>query len=200
MEVAIDSIILPREARPASGGDAPTTLVTARPRRRPPVVLVVEEDVRGLLKLATTLCMTGCRTLEVRSAEEALETALSRQVDLVLMSTRLPGMDGFDVARILKSIPRAAHIPVLLLAPGPDRAKHAFALQSGAADLLPEPVPQALLEERTWDLLRRRGVSRPSESGPGREKGPPTRPASRPGSRPSPRSSSRSRERSRSRS
>jgi len=200
VEVAIDSIILPREARPSSRGDAPRTLVTARPRRRPPVVLVVEEDVRGLLKLATMLCMTGCRTLEVRTAEEALETALSRQVDLVLMSTRLPGMDGFDVARILKSIPRAAHIPVLLLAPGPDRAKHAFALQSGAADLLPEPVPQALLEERTWDLLRRRGFSRPSESGPAREKAPPTRPPSRPASRPSSRPSSRSRERTRSRS
>lgn len=199
VEVAIDSIILPREARPTSGDAAPKTAVTVRPRRRPPVVLVVEEDLRGLLKLATTLCITGCRTLEVRSAEEALETALSRQVDLVLMSTHLPGMDGFDVARILKSIPRAAHIPVLLLAPGPDRAKHAFALQSGAADLLPEPVPQALLEERTWELLRRRGFVRSAEAPPPREKATPARPSSRPVSRPPSRPSSRPRDRSRSR-
>ena len=180
VEIAIDSIILPRPARPTPRTEAPKTLVATRPRRRTPVVLVVEEEVRDLLKLATALCMTGCRTLEVRTAEEALETALSRKVDLVLMDTRLPGMDGFDVARILKSIPRAAHLPVLLLAPGPDRALHAFALQSGAADLLPKPVPQAYLEERVWELLRRRGFLRPPEGAPpSREKAPPSRPASR---------------------
>ena len=180
VEVAIDSIILPRSSRTAPRTEAPKTLVAPRPRRRQPVVLVVEEEVRDLLKLATALCMTGCRTLEVRSAEEALETALSRQVDLVLMDTCLPGMDGFDVARILKSIPRAAHLPVLLLARSPDRALHAFALQSGAADLLPKPAPQALLEERTWELLRRRGFTRPPEGAPApREKSPSPRPASR---------------------
>ncbi|MFN7986306.1 MAG: serine/threonine-protein kinase [Thermoanaerobaculia bacterium] len=188
VEIAIDSIILPRSSRPGPATEAPKTLVAPRPRRRPPVVLVVEEEVRDLLKLATALCMTGCRTLEVRSAEEALETALSRKVDLVLMDTRLPGMDGFDVARILKSIPRVAHLPVLLLAPSPDRAQHAFALQSGAADLLPKPVPQALLEERAWELLRRRGFTRPPEGTPiPREKAP---------SRPAPRTRERSKSRS----
>jgi PleD family two-component response regulator len=89
-------------------------------------------------------------------------------------------MDGFDVARILKSIPRAAHIPVLLIAPAPDRAQHAFALQSGAADLLPQPVPQAVLEERTWELLRRRGFTRPAGApAAAREKTPSSRPATR---------------------
>jgi CheY-like chemotaxis protein len=180
VEVAIDSIILPRGTRPAPRTEAPRTLVAPRPRRRQPIVLVVVAEVRDLLKLATALCVTGCRTLEVTSAEEALETALSRQVDLVLMDTRLERMDGFDVARILKSIPRVAHLPVLLLTPSPDRAKHAFALQSGAADLLPKPVPQALLEERVWELLRRRGFSRPPEGTPvPREKPPAPRPASR---------------------
>lgn len=188
VDIAIDSIILPRDSRPAPRLEAPRTIVVTRPRRRPPVVLVVDEEIRDLLKIATVLCMTGCRTLEVTSAEEALETALSRQVDLVLMNARLSRLDGFDVARILKSTPRSAHLPVLLLASHPDRALHAFALQSGAADLLPKPVPQALLEERAWDLLRRLGFSRPAEGAPAvREKTPP------------PRSATRHRERSRSR-
>ncbi len=187
VEVAIDSIILPRDSRSAPRAEAPRTIVVTRPRRRPPVVLVVDEEVRDLLKLATVLCMTGCRTLEVTSAEEALETALSRQVDLVLMNARLSRLDGFDVARILKSTPRAAHVPVLLFAAHPDRALHAFALQSGAADLLPKPIPQTLLEERAWELLRRRGFTRPAEGGPApREKTPP-------------RSATRQRERSKSR-
>ena len=190
VEIALDSIILPRDARASGRAEAPKTPLAVRPRRRVPLVLVVEEEVRTLLKMATALCGTGCRTLEVRSGEEALETALSRRVDLVVMSTRLPGMDGFDVARILKSIPRSGQIPVLLLAPGADRARHAFALQSGAADLLPEPVPPALLEERTWDLLRRRGFVRPAEAPPSIEKAPPSRPVSRPASRPASRASS----------
>ena len=188
VEVAIDSIILPRDSRGAPRTEAPRTIVVQRPRRRPPVVLVVEEEVRDLLKLATVLCMTGCRTLEATSAEEALETALSRRVDLVLMNSRLSRLDGFDVARILKSSPRAAHLPVLLLASRPDRAQLAFALQSGAADLLHRPVPQALLEERVWELLRLRGFTRPSEGGPAHRD-----------RTPSPRSATRQRERSRSR-
>ncbi|HYN44022.1 MAG TPA: serine/threonine-protein kinase [Thermoanaerobaculia bacterium] len=187
VEVAIDSIILPRDSRSAPRAEAPRTIVTTRPRRRPPVVLVVDEEIRDLLKLATTICMTGCRTLEVTSAEEALETALSRQVDLVLMNARLSRLDGFDVARILKSTPRAAHVPVLLFASHPDRALHAFALQSGAADLLPKPIPQALLEERVWELLRRRGFTRPAEGGPA------------PREKTAPRSATRQRERSKSR-
>jgi serine/threonine protein kinase len=188
VDIAIDSIILPRDSRTAPRTEAPKTIVVVRQRRRPPVVLVVDEEIPDLLKVATALCVTGCRTLEVTSAEEALETALSRQVDLVLMNARLSRLDGFDVARILKSTPRAAHIPVLLLASHPDRALHAFALQSGAADLLPHPVPQPLLEERAWELLRRRGFSRPAEGGTSaREKTPP------------PRSTSRQRERSKSR-
>ncbi len=189
VEKALDSITLPRESRPAPRVEAPRTLVTARPRRRHPIVLVVETEVRDLLRLATALCMTGCRTLEVTGAEEALETVLSKRVDLVVMATSLAGMDGFDVARILKSIPRVAHIPVLLLAPSPDRALHAFALQSGAADLLPKPVSRALLEERTWELLRRRGFRHPADGAPpSRERAP----SSRPHSRPKERSKSRS--------
>jgi CheY-like chemotaxis protein len=188
VDIAIDSIILPRDSRTAPRTEAPRTIVVTRQRRRPPVVLVVDEEIRDLLKVATALCVTGCRTLEVTSAEEALETALSRQVDLILMNTRLSRLDGFDVARILKSTPRAAHVPVLLLASHPDRALHAFALQSGAADLLPNPVPQQLLEERAWELLRRRGFTRPTEGGAAaRDKTPP------------PRSATRQRERSKSR-
>jgi CheY-like chemotaxis protein len=181
VEIALDSVTLPRGARPATGNEAPRTLVATRPHRRPPVVLVAVEDLRGLLRLATALCATGCRTLEVRSAEEALETALSRPVDLVVMDTELPGMDGYDVARILKSIPRAAHPPVLLLAPSPDRARHAFALQSGAADLLPKPLPPGMLEGKAWELLQRRGFSRTGEPSPApREKASAQRSAARP--------------------
>jgi len=72
VEVAIDSITLPRASRPESRAEAPATLVAPRPRRRPPLVLVVGEEVRALLKLATALCATGCRTVEVTGAEEAL--------------------------------------------------------------------------------------------------------------------------------
>ncbi|MCL4810535.1 MAG: hypothetical protein KJ062_22455, partial [Thermoanaerobaculia bacterium] len=80
----------------------------------------------------------------------------------------------------LKSIPRATPPPVLLLARSPDRARHAFALQSGAADLLPKPLPPGMLEEKAWELLRRRGFVRPGEpGGTPREKAPAPRPAAR---------------------
>jgi CheY-like chemotaxis protein/predicted Ser/Thr protein kinase len=197
VDLALDSILAPRDGRAAPRepratprGEAPKTLVAPRARRRPPIVVVAVEEVRDLLRLATSLCVAGCRTLEVRSGEEALETVLSRRVDLVVMETTgFPGMDGFDVARILKSIPRVAHVPVLLLAPSPDRARYAFALQSGAADLLPKPLPQALLEEKVWEVLSRRGFTRSPEGAPTpREKGSGVRPVSRSKEKPKSRS------------
>jgi CheY-like chemotaxis protein len=121
----------------------------------------VEEDLGDLLRLAMSVCQVGCKTLEVRSGREALETVLVERVDVILMAAKLSDIDGFDVARILKSRPELARIPVLLFSERPDRTALVFAIQSGAVGLLPKPIPQQTLAQRLWQILQHQDFTPP---------------------------------------
>jgi CheY-like chemotaxis protein/predicted Ser/Thr protein kinase len=160
LESAFNSIVLPQRnlrTDPAAKEAAP-----AGPSAMP-VVLVVQDDVRELLKTATAVCAAGCRTLEVRNGQEALEALMKNPVDLVLMDVDLPRIDGFDVTRILKSQPALAALPVLLTTNRFDRSQLAFAVQSGATDLLPRPFPENALGPRLWQVLQHQGYTPPRE-------------------------------------
>ena len=155
LESAFNSIVLPKTlaAAPApAAGSAPT-----------PLVLVVQDDVPELLKTATAVCAVGCRTLEARNGQEALEALMKSTVHLVLMDVDLPRIDGFDVTRILKSQPALAALPVLLSTGRFDRGQLAFAVQSGATDLLQRPFGEGTLGPRLWQILRHQGFVPPRE-------------------------------------
>jgi CheY-like chemotaxis protein/predicted Ser/Thr protein kinase len=155
LEHAFNSIVLPRPVLsppPPAVGPPPV-----------PLVLVVQDDVRELLKTATAICSAGCRTLEARNGQEALEALMKDPVDLVLMDVDLPRIDGFDVTRILKSQPALAALPVLLTTGRFDRGQLAFAVQSGATDLLPRPFGEGTLGPRLWQILRHQGFVPPKE-------------------------------------
>ena len=159
LESAFNSIVLPRPARDQAV-DPPRPPAAGVPG---PLVLVVQDDVRELLKTATAICSVGCRTLETRNGQEALEALMKDSVDLVFMDVDLPRIDGFDVTRILKSQPALAALPVLLTTSRFDRAQLAFAVQSGATDLLPRPFPEGTLGPRLWQVLRHQGFVPPRQ-------------------------------------
>ncbi|MCC6129394.1 MAG: protein kinase [Acidobacteria bacterium] len=166
LDTAINAILVPARVDPAAVPlremlkAPPVPRPTRAPQALPPpgqpvpLVMVVEEEVGDLLRLAMSVCQAGCKTLEVRSGREALEAVLVEKVDLVLMAAKLPDIDGFDVSRILKSRPELARIPVLLFTERPDRTALVFAIQTGAAGLLPKPVPQQMLTQRIWQILQ----------------------------------------------
>jgi putative two-component system response regulator len=81
--------------------------------------------------------------------------------DLVVMDVSLPGMDGFDVTRVIKSQPNLAALPVVLAADRLERSRYAFGIQSGANEVLVKPLEPARLRERVGQLLRHRGFPLP---------------------------------------
>ncbi|MGE5346344.1 MAG: protein kinase domain-containing protein, partial [Acidithiobacillales bacterium] len=68
-------------------------------KTRRPVVLIVSDDARTRGDLSEALGRYASEAIGVASGEKALELLLKEDVDLVLMETNLPGMDGFDVTR-----------------------------------------------------------------------------------------------------
>lgn len=77
------------------------------------LILIVEDNERNLKLLRDLLGAYGYRSLEARSAEEALVLARAERPQLVLMDIQLPGMDGLAALRELRAEPETTSTPVI---------------------------------------------------------------------------------------
>jgi len=80
---------------------------------RGPLILIVEDNARNAKLLRDVLQVTGYRTVDTTTAEEGIEVARRDRPDLILMDIQLPGMDGKEALRALRSHPETAGIPVM---------------------------------------------------------------------------------------
>ena len=129
------SAILPAVAAPV----AADTEEVETPARRPVVIVVDdEESVRNVI--CAWLRRAGFEAVPSVSGEDALTRFEERRFDLVLMDVLMPGLDGFDAVRILKSRPERAEIPVLFMSGFPEKNRVLFAGQTGAVDFLTKPL------------------------------------------------------------
>ncbi|HEX7613848.1 MAG TPA: response regulator, partial [Thermoanaerobaculia bacterium] len=108
----------------------------------------------------------GCRALEAKDGPEALERLLKDTVDLVLMDVALPGMDGFDVTRVIKAQASSNALPVVLTSARLDRSHFAFAIQTGATDVLAKPLQSEAVVGRLWHILTHHGFQPPAGNEP----------------------------------
>ena len=167
--ISAASAILDRAGMPTPVQPLSAVSVVPTPpvvKNRPPVILLVEGDARERKKLADVLGRHGCRTLEAKDGPEALERLLQDTVDLLLMDVQLPGMDGFDVTRVIKAQPQTAYLPVVLTSGRLDRSHFAFAIQSGATDVLGKPLQNEAVVGRIWHILTHHGFVPPAGNEP----------------------------------
>jgi two-component system cell cycle response regulator len=74
--------------------------------------------------------------------------------DIVLLDVMMPGMDGFEVCRRIKSDPRIAHVPVVMVTALDQPSDRVAGLEAGADDFLTKPVDDAALFARVRSLVR----------------------------------------------
>jgi two-component system cell cycle response regulator len=74
--------------------------------------------------------------------------------DIVLLDVMMPGMDGFEVCRRIKSNPRTAHVPVVMVTALDQPSDRVTGLDAGADDFLTKPVDDAALFARVRSLVR----------------------------------------------
>jgi CheY-like chemotaxis protein len=80
-----------------------------------PLILVVDDYQDAREMYAEYLQFSGFRVAEAKNGNEAIEKAFELRPDLILMDLSLPGMDGWEATRLLKSDERTRHIPVVAL-------------------------------------------------------------------------------------
>ena len=77
------------------------------------LVLIVEDNDKNLKLVRDVLQVKGYSTLEAGSAEDGIRLATERVPDLVLMDIQLPGMNGIEALKVLRSQAATASIPVI---------------------------------------------------------------------------------------
>ena len=116
-------------------------------------ILVVEDDVQLARQVASALIEAGHDPTVVHNGEGALDKAKEIPFDLIVLDIILPGMDGFDVLRHLRSRHMASR--VLMLTARGEVKDRVTGLQLGADDYLPKPFAMRELVARVRALGRR---------------------------------------------
>jgi two-component system response regulator CpxR len=117
-------------------------------------VLLIDDDVELCSMLTDYLGRHGFRITAIHRGDTGLKIAQGKQWALVLLDVMLPGLDGFEVLRQLRSTSR---VRVLLLTARGDDVDRIVGLEIGADDYLPKPFNPRELLARMRAILRRSG-------------------------------------------
>ena len=144
-------------------------------------VLVVDDEPANLAVVRQLL--GDLHDIRVANqGQRALDLAAAAPPDLMLLDVDMPGLDGYEVARFIKSTPHLAHIPVILLTGAFEPVDQARAAEVGSDGVLAKPFEPQLVIQRVKELLARprAGAPRqlqnvPAPSGSRRRRGPAAR-------------------------
>ena len=119
-----------------------------------PLILLVDDEPAVLASLNDTL-RNDFRTRIANSGHRAMELAvLTPRPDLVVLDVEMPGMDGYEVCRLLKEDSRTSEIPVIFLSGRREPDDIMRGLDLGAVDFVSKPVVVPILRARVRNHLR----------------------------------------------
>lgn len=114
----------------------------------------------NLLALEALLRREHLEIFKARSGPEALELMLGNDFALAILDVQMPGMDGFELAELMRGSSRTQHIPIIFLtAGGFDDRRRFRGYEAGAVDFLFKPIESAVLKGKAevfFDLYRQR--------------------------------------------
>jgi signal transduction histidine kinase len=114
------------------------------------VILIVDDNPNNLFTLRALLKrLHNCEIVEASSGQDALARVVERPIDLILLDVQMPGMDGFETARLLQMTERTRSIPVVFIT-AVFKAEEFIhrGFEIGAVDYLTKPIDDNLLLNR----------------------------------------------------
>ena len=117
-------------------------------------VLVVDDILANVKLLEARLQAEYFEVLAAYNGQEALDICARERVDVVLLDVMMPGMDGFEVCRRIKSRSETHHVPVIMVTALDQPSDKVQGLDAGADDFLTKPVDDIALITRVKNLAR----------------------------------------------
>ena len=102
-------------------------------------ILIVDDERFNLTLLSETLSQQGYHVEMANDGEQALTAISNSKPDLILLDILMPGMDGYEVCKRIKSDPETKHIPVLFISVMDEADNKVKAFECGAADYISKP-------------------------------------------------------------
>ncbi len=135
--------------------------------RKPPLILVVEDTPTDALLLSKALVKAGYEVVVASDGNACLQSAAERGPDIILLDVTMPGRDGLEICRVLKSQPETASIPVIFVTVHSDSERIVQAFAAGGSDYVTKPIRieeilarisiQIRLHEAEQSLVERNG-------------------------------------------
>jgi two-component system cell cycle response regulator len=122
-------------------------------------ILVVDDVPANVKLLEARLSAEYYEVVTASDGYAALDICENSNVDVILLDVMMPGMDGFEVCRRLKSRPSTAHIPVILVTALNQDSARITGLNFGADDFLTKPVNDLQLLARVKSLVRLKNLT-----------------------------------------
>jgi CheY-like chemotaxis protein len=104
-------------------------------------VLVVDDDIRNVFALTSTLEQRGMKVVFAENGREGIERLHQHpNTDVVLLDIMMPEMDGYETARAIRSMPRFEQLPIISLTAKAMKGDREKAIAAGASDYITKPV------------------------------------------------------------
>src|SRR5690606_13949404 len=130
-------------------------------RMNTPVKFLLVDDLsENLLSLEGLLRREGLMLLKAQSGDEALELLLQHDVALALVDVQMPGLNGFELAELMRGNERTRRIPIIFVTAGSADGQRRFqGYEAGAVDFIQKPIEPGILRSKVdvfFELYRQR--------------------------------------------
>lgn len=116
---------------------------------QPVQFLLVDDLPENLVALEALLKREGLHCHCARSGEEALELLLVNDYALALLDVQMPGMDGFELAELMRGSERSRHVPIIFVTAGTgDTTRRFRGYEAGAVDFIQKPIEADILRSK----------------------------------------------------
>jgi PAS domain S-box-containing protein len=127
----------------------------AIPVSSPVSLLIVDDHTENLLVMEATLAGEGYRLVRAESGEAALRHLLREEFAVIVMDVQMPGMDGFETARLIKAREKTMDIPILFISATSRETVDQFeGYSAGAIDYLIKPITAAIVKAKIAGFVR----------------------------------------------
>jgi len=127
--------------------------------KQQPVILCVDDEARNLSLLEAVLAPRGYRIVLAPDGAAALGKLRSERIDLVMLDVMMPGLDGFEVCRLIKEDEALRGIPVVMITAYAAKENRIRGIEAGAEEFLGKPFDSAEVLARVAMLLKVKGLN-----------------------------------------
>ncbi len=111
-------------------------------------ILVIEDNVQNMYLMHFLLESNGYSVLEALNGQDGIRMAHEEKPGIILLDIQLPGMDGYEIAKIIRSSPEIRDIPIIAVTSYAMAGDRERILAAGATDYIEKPInPETFIDQ-----------------------------------------------------